>query len=175
MSKALEKLYKERNKIEDEINKLEAAERLENIGKVLSSEFYAGLKAEGEEFLKEHKDLLKKEEFTINLPIRFTVKNDVKLDSVNDFIGDTLDADDFIEVLITAKIDGKASELNLTRLQYSLLQSGLDDVVYNACDRIIDLLPKELMQKVKDYKNRLCKFKQKVANLEDKHSINIEF
>lgn len=170
----INKLYQEKNKIQRQIDKLEAVEQIENHKKILTSDVYLNLKAEAEALLKESKTFLIKEEFVLNLPIRFTVQNPMKFRSVKDLFFDEYD-DDLFGLRIDARLDGKPASLNLTRLQYQLLQNGLFDVIDSACEDIIKLLPKHLLKQIEDYKQRVLNFQKKVEALENKHSIEIEF
>lgn len=170
----INKLYQEKNKIQRQIDKLEAVEQIENHKKVLTSDVYVNLKAEAEALLKESKTFFKNEEFVINLPIRFNVKNLMKFRSVNHLFFDEYD-DNIFDLRIDAKLDGTPAALNLTRLQHQLLQNGLFDVIDSACEDIIKILPKHLLQQIEDYKKRLLDFQKKVKALENKHQIEIKF
>lgn len=160
----IKKQKNEYNKIQKQIDSLIEEE------KDMAEPFLIEVRKEGKELVKQAKKLFsKKEEFIINLPIKFIVNNIVDIQTPQDIYNNY--GMDPIIIDIRGDIAAKASDLGLNNAQFSLLRNMVKDNIDDACEDIQILMPKELSNNYKQFEKKTIKYYKKVSNLAEKHGI----
>ena len=156
-------LLKLKEQLEQKIYQLQQEEQDETLRK-FSGGKCKNIKEEAAAMVKELKTFLNKEEFVLNVPIRFTVFNETEID-----LQDYALRDDHIDSIVNFVIEGNIdSSAKLDRTQRMVLQSGLDEVLNDACEAVMRLLPQQLREQKSAMQKKLQKWQTNLRNFEKK-------